>query len=195
MVGEALQALTTIPADDKPETGLHDGVVIADAVVVVDLQREFVSGAHALPDADRLVRAVDGMVVRARTAGALVVWLRNDELHLPVLDSDVVLDKSQDDGFDGTGLADVLRAHQTRTVVVCGLLSEMCVSATARSALRLGFHVLLPHDAHATADIPDEPPIPARVVARVAEWALGDEIQIVPRAADVEFSRAGSRPT
>jgi nicotinamidase-related amidase len=69
-------------------------------------------------------------------------------------------------------------------------MSEMCVSATARTALRLGFGVVLPHDAHATydiaaaADISDV--VPAAIVSRVAEWALGDEIDIVARAAGVE---------
>jgi hypothetical protein len=38
-------------------------------------------------------------------------------------------------------------------------MSEMCVSATARSALQRGIVVVLAHDAHATYDIPAMPGI------------------------------------
>jgi streptothricin hydrolase len=53
--------------------------------------------------------------------------------------------------------------------------------------LRVG----LPHDAHATYDIPAAPGIseivPAAHASRVAEWALGDEVDMKPHAADVNF--------
>lgn len=68
----------------------------------------------------------------------------------------------------------------------------MCILATARTALDRGYRVVLPHDAHSTYDIPAMPEIgdvvPAAAVSRVAEWALGDEIEIVARAADVRFT-------
>ncbi|WP_249018833.1 isochorismatase family protein [Conexibacter sp. S30A1] len=102
-----------------------------------------------------------------------------------------VIRKSIDDGFGGTELASILTAHRVRSVAVCGVLSEMCVSATARSAMNLGWDVVLAHDAHATYDIPAAPglagSVPHTVVSRVAEWALGDNIAVTPRAADVEF--------
>jgi streptothricin hydrolase len=57
---------------------------------------------------------------------------------------------------------------------VAGLLSEMCVSATIRTALSIGYEVVLVHDAHGTYDLDD---ISATVVARVAEHALGDQLE------------------
>jgi streptothricin hydrolase len=60
----------------------------------------------------------------------------------------------------------------------------MCVSATARTALALGLEIALPHDAHATYDIPAAPGIsamvPAGMVSRVAEWALGTKSALSP---------------
>lgn len=86
------------------------------------------------------------------------------------------------------------RALEHGALIVCGVMSEMCVSATARTALRLGFGVVLPHDAHATYDIPAVDGIgdavPAAHVSRVAEWALGDQVEVVPRAAAVTFRAA-----
>ena len=71
-----------------------------------------------------------------------------------------------------------------RRVALCGVLSEMCVSATARGALARGLGVVLPHDGHGTYDLDD---IPATVVARVAEHALGDQPELVASTADVRF--------
>jgi nicotinamidase-related amidase len=103
-----------------------------------------------------------------------------------------VVRKADDDGFDGTPLGDLLTGAGVRSLAVCGVLSEMCVSATARTALEHGYRVVLPHDGHATYDIPAAPGIservPAAMSSRAAEWALGDGVEILPRAADVTFT-------
>ncbi|MES4902435.1 MULTISPECIES: isochorismatase family protein [unclassified Streptomyces] len=183
------------------------------ALIVVDVQSAFVSGPSAVPDAPRMLERVTDLTARARAAGALVVHLQNDgpagaadepmtpgwELRLPVHEGqrEVVIRKSEDDGFEDTPLGELLTGMGIRALAVCGVMSEMCVSATARTALALGYRVVLPHDAHATYDIPAAAGIsdvvPAAMVSRVAEWALGDEIEIVPRAADVTFERTGVR--
>jgi streptothricin hydrolase len=177
---------------------------MAQALVVVDVQRGFVSGPHAVPAAPALLRAVDGLVGTARTAGSLVVHLQNDgppgeldephtpgwELALVPRDGEPVLRKTGDDPFGETGLAALLSG--VRRLAVCGLLSEFCVSATARGALARGLAVVLPHHAHATYDVPPGPgstAVPAALAARAAEWALGDEIEIVATAAEVAFAR------
>lgn len=183
------------------------GACHADALLIVDVQTAFVSGAEAVPGSPALVRTVRDLLERARAARALVVHLQNDgpsgaadepgtpgwKLYLPVARTrdELVVRKSADDGFRDTGLAGELRGRGVRSVVICGVLSEMCVGATARTALGLGFGVVLPHDAHGTYDIPESPEfgarVPARVVARVAEWALGDTVRLVPRAVAVGF--------
>ncbi|MEW1631557.1 isochorismatase family protein [Streptomyces sp. NPDC089173] len=182
------------------------------ALLVVDLQTAFVAGDTPVPDAHRLLDRVDGLVRRARAAGALVVHLQNDgpagepdephtpgwELHLPVADgpAETVIRKTEDDGFESTTLEDRLTAAGVTSLAVCGVMSEMCVLATARRALELEYRVVLPHDAHATYDIPAAPGIservPAVMASRVAEWALGDEVEVVAHAEDVTF--AATRP-
>lgn len=175
---------------------------------MVDAQVAFLEGPGAVPGAAALGATLAELVDRARTAGAVLVHLQNDgppggvdepdtpgwQLHLPVQDGpdEIVIRKTADDGFEGTSLAAVLSARGVRSLVLCGVQSEMCVSATARTALSLGFRVVLPHDAHATYDVPATPRIACRVpsamVSRVAEWALGDGIDLVPGAADVVFA-------
>ncbi len=178
------------------------------ALLVVDVQSAFVSGGEAVPDAARVLDRTRDLLSRARAAGALVVHLQNDgapgtvdephtpgwELHLPVAPGprETVVRKTDDDGFEDTRLDELLTGAGVRELVLCGVLSEMCVSATARTALRRGYRVVLPHDAHATYDIPAAPGISEAVLAamssRAAEWALGDEVEIVARAADVPFA-------
>ncbi|MFE2294629.1 isochorismatase family protein [Streptomyces sp. NPDC059452] len=184
------------------------------ALIVVDVQSAFVTGGNPVPDAPRLLDRVDGLVRRARAAGALVVHLQNDgpagqpdephtpgwELHLPVLDgpTETVIRKSEDDGFEDTTLEAELTAAGVQALAVCGVMSEMCVLATARRALELEYRVVLPHDAHATYDIPAAPEIsetvPAAMASRVAEWALGDEVEIIARAEDVTFTATRAAP-
>jgi len=180
----------------------------ADALVIVDVQTAFVSGPNAVPAAATLVPAISGLLSRARAAGALIIHLQNDgpagapdepgtpgwQLFLPVFDGPLesVIRKTEDDGFDGTNLGTLLTEHGAHRLAICGVASEMCVSATARTALHRGFKVLLPHDAHGTYDIPDTPGIspliPASHVSRVAEWALGDELILAPHATDIAFA-------
>jgi len=168
----------------------------AECLIIVDVQRGFLEGANAIPDAGRLLDRVSQLLMEARRAGALVVHLQNDgavgavdepgtpgwELCLAPNDAgqdEVIIGKSSDDGFVGTGLGELLDGRGVRRVVIAGLLSEMCVSATARAALALGLSVVVPRDAHGTYDL-DE--IPAAVVARVAEHALGDLLELVDSA-------------
>ncbi|MWA09085.1 isochorismatase family protein [Streptomyces sp. BA2] len=179
------------------------------ALIVVDMQAAFVTGGGAVPEAARVLDRTTDLITRARAAGALVVQLQNDgepgavdepgtpgwQIHLPA-DTDRgerVLRKTVDDGFEETGLADLLAEAGVHDLALCGVQSEMCVLATARTALELDFRVVLPHDAHATYDIPAAEGIsdlvPAAMVSRVAEWALGDEVEIVARARDVDFTK------
>ncbi len=176
------------------------------ALVIVDVQAAFVTGEHAVPEAETLLARIGSMLARARQAGSLVIHLQNDgrpgtadepgqrgwELHLPPAGTEAVIRKAHDDGFQGTGLASALLSRQVKRLAVAGVMSEMCIMATARSALEKGFGVVLPHDAHATYDIPAAPgfgaAVPAAIVARVAEWALGDEIELVRSAEEITFT-------
>lgn len=183
---------------------------MAQALLVVDVQRGLVSGADAVPAAPALLPTLDGLITAAREAGALVVHLQNDgppgapdEPHTPgwqlafaSRDGEPVLRKTEDDPFRETRLTPLLAEHGVARLAVCGLLSDFCVSAAARGALDRGLDVVLPHDAHATYDVPPGPGSPgvaAALASRAAEWALGDEIEIVATATEVRFLRSRHR--
>jgi len=171
----------------------------AQALVIVDAQIGFLAGEKAVADAAQLGTRLGVLLARARQAGALIIHLQNDgevgavdepgqpgwQLHLSPGEDEQVIRKSRDDGFADTSLGQLLENHKVRRIVIGGLLSEMCVSATARTALSRGFQVVLPHDAHGTYDVDD---IPASVVARVAEHALGEGIELADSSAEVRFT-------
>ncbi|MFE5590500.1 isochorismatase family protein [Streptomyces sp. NPDC056549] len=179
-----------------------------DALIVVDVQSAFVTGEGAVPAAGRIVDRTSDLIERARRDGAFIAHLQNDgppgaedephtpgwELHHAVKPgpAEVVIRKPHDDGFEDTALGEALTGAGVRAVAVCGVMSEMCVQATARTALALGYRVVVPHDAHATQDIPAAPGIgeavPAATVSRVAAYALGSDAETTVTAADVTFT-------
>lgn len=177
----------------------------ADALLVVDMQNAFVQGLDAVPDHVRLTSMVEVLLDRARSAWAPVIFLQNDgpagapdeplhagwKLYFPPRSGELIIRKTNDNGFDGTDLDAILTSFGVHELVICGMLSEMCVAATARTALQRGYGVLLPHDAHATYDVPAGPGsqcVPAAMAARAAEWSLGDEVRICASAHDVRFA-------
>ncbi|MEW1687868.1 isochorismatase family protein [Streptomyces sp. NPDC091265] len=192
---------------------MNDSAIPSQALLVVDVQRAGVTGGRAVPGAAGLLARTSELIARARRSGALVVHLQNDgapgagdephtpgwALHLPVEEgpTEFVIRKTRDDGFAGTPLGGLLAEAGVGSLALCGVMSEMCVQATARTALALNYRVVLPYDAHATQDIPAAPGIseavPAAVVSRVAAWAISAAAEVTTPAADVTFTAPRSR--
>ena len=61
--------------------------------------------------------------------------------------------KHQPNAFLGTGLEALLREQEIETLVVGGMMTNMCVDAGVRAASDLGFTCQLVHDACAAADL------------------------------------------
>ncbi len=57
-------------------------------------------------------------------------------LYVEPAPGETVIRKATDDGFEGTDLGDILATRGIRRLAVSGLLSVMCVSATAAVATR-----------------------------------------------------------
>ena len=133
---------------------------MATTLLLIDLQRNMLEPPEQVPCADRLIELVDGLLERARAAGATIVHVRNNgaeeeldfpgtpgwELYHTPLEGEAVVDKRGMDAFAETGLEELLSAGGE--IVVVGLASDYCVRATTRSALSLGYRVRLVHGAH-----------------------------------------------
>lgn len=162
-----------------PRASACYGKGMTQALLVVDAQLNMFEPEPA-HDGQALLDRLTGLVDAARTAGVPVVFVRNEggpgevdargapgwELHprLAPQPDEVVIDKMECDAFDGTPLAAHLEAGGVTGVVVAGLQSEFCISATCRGAMTRGFDPVLVGDAHSTFD-GDRPA--AEVIAEV----------------------------
>ncbi len=78
---------------------------------------------------------------------------------------ETIIEKHFPNSFRETGLQEKLAAAQVGELVICGAMSHMCIDATTRAAVDLGFTCTVIHDACATRDLAfGEAVIPAHQV-------------------------------
>lgn len=88
-------------------------------------------------------------------------------------DGEVVITKNFPNSFRATELLSTLRDTKINRLVVCGMMTHMCIDTTVRAAYDHGFEVLLAHDACATKDLTfDGRTIPAEDVHRTFLGAI-----------------------
>jgi nicotinamidase-related amidase len=151
-------------------------------------------GQGAVPAAAAVRPVLHELLERARRADVPVVHVQNDggpddpdqpftsgwELVFAPQPAEEIVRKDVCDTFTAdTGLAGRLRARGVDTVVVAGMQSEYCIKETALGAVREGFSVVLPRQAHATYD-----------GAERAATAVSDEVEQHVQAAGVTVSSA-----
>ncbi len=150
------------------------------AVIVVDMINEFLEdgGLMMLASGRALYQPIQQLVDAAHAAGATVIWLRDqhDDLSDPefrkriihclkgtwgtqIVDSlhpgpnDIILPKSTYSGFFKTPLDETLQRLQITTLVVTGVVTNICVRSTCHDAFFLGYDVLVPEQCvSATSD-------------------------------------------
>ena len=140
------------------------------AVVMIDFQREYVDGQLALPGAQPALAAASRLLQSARAEGAAVIHVVHRgksgglfdpdtamfefaEEASPAADEDVVT-KNLPNAFTGTDLLSRLHALRTRSLIIAGFMTHMCVSSTVRAALDLGFGCTVVANACATRPLP-----------------------------------------
>lgn len=68
-------------------------------------------------------------------------------------DTDIILERSAIIAFEGTNLLKTLNDKEITTIVLCGLLSDICIEGTMRAAYSKGFEVFTLTDATATLSL------------------------------------------
>lgn len=137
------------------------------ALLIIDVQKSLCSGAEAVHDIDNVIARINAVAVKARAAGAPVVFIQHEEEDGPLeyssdgwqLDprletraDDVRMRKTACDSFHKTELRSLLQGRGISRLVVCGLQSDFCVDSTVRGALAFGYPVVLVSDGHSTTD-------------------------------------------
>jgi len=165
---------------------------VKTALLLVDIQKEYFPGG-AMP--------LDGPVEAAVQAKKLLAHFRYN--HLPTifiqhvsldpeatsfrpgspgisLDSSIrplpgeaVVCKHHPNSFRETNLLELLRTDEVSRLVICGMMTHMCVDATTRAACDYGFECIVAADACATRDLAFAgETVPAAMVQRAFLAAL-----------------------
>lgn len=142
------------------------------ALVIVDIQNDyFPGGAFPLVGPEEAVAAASRALAGFREAGHAVAHIRHAwnepeadfmvpgtegaGIHPDVapLDGEAVFTKESPNAFLGTGLEEQLRSWTVGEIVVCGMMTSLCVDATVRAGSDLGFEVTVLADACAAPDL------------------------------------------
>jgi nicotinamidase-related amidase len=155
------------------------------ALLVVDMEEDFVRGPMAVPGAEELAHRLAPFIAAARDAGLLIVFVtqalpagdlgpfaRFDVVRegralregspgvqvVPELGAqpgDCFVVKRGFGAFLGTGLDELLHTHDVSRVLVCGISAHVCCDTTVREAFQLGYDPVYLVDGVTMGDLPD----------------------------------------
>lgn len=182
---------------DHPAARLSEAVVI-----IIDMQREYLDGSVPLPDlqsaltgaADllRIARKHNTPVIHLVNQGPKGNLLFNDEgpyyAELPevaAIAGEATVIKHLPNSFAGTRLHELIQATGRNQLIIAGCTTHVCVSATARAALDLGYQSTVVANATTSRDLDDGfgNTILAAVVKQVVLAELRDAFAVVVKSA------------
>jgi len=152
--------------DDKLESDF-----VKPAVVVIDMINDFVTGIFKNERAEKIIPNVRQLVNFARENKIPVVYV--NDAHMPDVDvefdvwpqhavagtlgaqvvdelkpkmSDFVLHKRRYSAFQGTDLDQLLRELKVDTLILTGVVTDICIQHTAADAFFRGYRIIVPVD-------------------------------------------------
>ncbi len=141
------------------------------ALLVVDAQANMFDKEFCVYNADLVTKNICALIEAARKADTPLIYIRNNggeddpdqpntpgwEIYAPFapLPGETIIDKAGADAFDETYLQKTLDAKKIKHLVIAGMQSEVCITASGERAVTLGYQVTLVEDAHTTFDFDD----------------------------------------
>lgn len=168
-------------------------------LVLIDMQNEYLSGPLAVPDAGAAITKAQNLLAKARQAESPIIHIAHKGRAGGLFDRDgergqivsalapvageEIVEKGLPNAFAGTELQTLLSESGRKEAIVCGFMTHMCVSSTARAAIDLGFRVTVDAEACATRDLPDGQGgiVDARTLHNVSLVALSDRFAVIAR--------------
>ena len=171
-------------------------------LVLIDCQIEYVTGAVPLPGVGDALAEAGKVLARARVAAAPVVHIVHQGQAVGAFDLDgeggqiapqvvqsgdeTIIRKGLPNAFAGTTLHDKLQELESKNLILVGFMTHMCVSASVRAALDLGYRSTLVSGAAATRDLPTPSGgvIDAASLHDASLAAIADRFAIIVQSAD-----------
>jgi len=144
---------------------------VKPAVVVIDMINDFVTGVFKNERAEKIIPNVEQLLNFAHEKKISVVYV--NDAHLPNVDTefdvwpqhavagtwgaeivdelkpekvDFVLQKRRYSAFQGTGLDQLLRELKVDTLILTGVVTDICIQHTAADAFFRGYKIIVPKD-------------------------------------------------
>jgi nicotinamidase-related amidase len=141
------------------------------AVLVVDMINDFVTGVFKNERAEKIIPKVKNLLSFFRENNIPVVYI--NDAHLPGVDTefhvwpqhavagtwgaqvvdelkpekgDYILQKRRYSAFHGTGLDQLLRELKVNTLILTGVVTDICIQHTAADAFFRGYRIIVPLD-------------------------------------------------
>jgi nicotinamidase-related amidase len=143
-------------ADPAIASGEPDSV--STALLIIDIQNFYFPGGKAeLVGAEEAAANAGKLLEAFRKKELPVIHVRHNfepggEIHDSVkpAEGEIVISKDHANCFVETDLLDSLMENKIKKLVICGMMTHMCVEAATRAAHDLGFECTIVHDACAT---------------------------------------------
>ena len=145
--------------------------MVKTALVVIDMINDFVTGIFKNERAEKIIPNVKQLLNFARENKIPVVYV--NDAHLPNIDiefdvwgqhavagtwgaqvvdelkpekDDFVLQKRRYSAFQGTDLDQLLRELKVDTLILTGVVTDICIQHTAADAFFRGYKIIVPED-------------------------------------------------
>jgi nicotinamidase-related amidase len=147
-----LLCMAMSPAQSSAET------LDSPCLLLIDIQNfYFPGGRMELVEPEKASMNAQALLQKFRKSENLVVHVRHNyepggEIHPNVKPAagEKVIPKDHANAFKDTDLLPYLRDHRVKTLVICGMMTHMCVEAAVRAAHDYDFTVYVVHDACTT---------------------------------------------
>lgn len=139
------------------------------ALMIIDLQNDyFEGGTMSLAGSDKASENAKLILEKFRSNNSSVIHIQHiaarpeatffrpntkgAEIHVNVkpTENEKVIVKHYPNSFRDTELLDYLKSKNITDLVICGMMTHMCVDSTVRAAKDFGFNIILIGDACAT---------------------------------------------
>ncbi|HEY0734433.1 MAG TPA: cysteine hydrolase family protein [Herpetosiphonaceae bacterium] len=138
------------------------------ALLIVDAQVNMFDSPPSLYRGEAVLSTLQALIAQARAAGTPIVYVRHNgppgdvdepgspgwEIHPAIAPQaeDTIVDKTRPDAFTETTLQQELESRQIQELILAGMQTDMCIDATCRHAVELGYNVTVVADGHSTFD-------------------------------------------
>ena len=142
-----------------------------EALLIIDVQNDyFPGGTNELVRPYEAEKKIQELIADSRKNGRPVIYIQHfnppdDSFFLEGTKGaeiserikpeagDKVIVKRYPNSFLETELDEYLKSLQVNTLIICGMMTHMCVDTTVRAAMDYGYQVKLAADACATMDL------------------------------------------